>query len=68
MKRFEDALSELGIPEKHSIFEIASGKTGYGLMSREEAVKYALQGKDINWFVREFKERYYRMMMEQKYR
>ena len=68
MKSFEDALNELKIPEEHSIFEIASGKTGYNLMAREETLKHILDGKDVNWFVCEFKKRYYRMMIEKEYR
>jgi hypothetical protein len=60
---FEGALEAMGIPEKHSLFAAAYGKSvwgeaGFRLMPLKEATSYALQGKDALWFYNELKRRY----------
>ena len=57
-KPFEDKLKELGVPGEHSIFIMAVEGYGYELMTKEEHLKFASQGKDIDWFYNELKRRY----------
>ncbi len=60
---FGEFLKEMGIPERHSLFAAAYGKsiwgeTGFRLMPLKEATSYAMQGKDLLWFAGELKRRY----------
>jgi len=65
-KPFEEKLKDLGVPERHSIFEMAWGESGYNLMKMEEAVEYAAQGKGVEWIYRELKRRYELRMAESR--
>lgn len=55
---FGEALKDMQIPEKHSLFAAAYGKNGFNIMLLNEAAKHAYHGKNIPWFYRELKRRY----------